>query len=154
MEDLDGTAAAVLTASRALLAVVARSVAPALEHVTVPQFRVLVVLSNAAAPMRHRDLADALGVHSSTFTRTTDRLVAGGWVARAENPGNRRETLVSLTPAGRQLVTQVTEARRDEIRAILQRVPAARRPLIADALCTFAEAAGEPTAPPLAEFSV
>jgi hypothetical protein len=51
-------------------------------------------------------------------------------------------------------VTQVTEARRDEIRAILQRVPAARRPLIADALCTFAEAAGEPTAPPLAEFSV
>jgi DNA-binding MarR family transcriptional regulator len=154
VDDLDGTAAAVLTASRALLAVVARSVAPVLEHVTVPQFRVLVVLSNAPAPMRHRDLADALGVHSSTFTRTTDRLVAGGWVTRAENPENRRETLVSLTPAGRELVTRVTEARRDEIRAILTRVPPTERPAIVEALGAFASAAGEPTAPPLAEFSV
>ena len=154
MDDLDTTAASVLTASRALLAVVARSVAPVLEHVTVPQFRVLVVLSNASAPMRHRDLADALGVHSSTFTRTTDRLVAGGWVARAENPDNRRETLVSLTTAGHDLVAQVTEARREEIRSILQRVPADSRPRIAEALDAFAEAAGEPTAPPLAEFSV
>jgi DNA-binding MarR family transcriptional regulator len=154
VDDLDGTAAAVLTASRALLAVVARSVAPVLEHVTVPQFRVLVVLSNAPAPMRHRDLADALGVHSSTFTRTTDRLVAGGWVTRAENPDNRRETLVSLTPAGRELVTRVTEARRDEIRAILTRVSPTERPAIVEALGAFASAAGEPTAPPLAEFSV
>lgn len=153
MDDLDATAAAVLTASRALVGVVARSLAPVLEQVTVPQFRVLVVLSNAHGPLRHRDLADALGVHSSTFTRTTDRLVAGGWVTRAENPDNRRETLVSLTPTGRALVDQVTEARRAEIRAILQRVPVGDRPAILDGLAAFSAAAGEPSVP-LAEFTV
>lgn len=152
--DLDDTAAAVLTASRALLAVVARSVAPALEQVTVPQFRVLVVLSTSGAPVRHRDLADALGVHSSTFTRTTDRLVSSGWVTRAENPDNRRETLVSLTAQGRDLVAEVTESRRDEIRSILRRLPAARRADVLAALRDFADAAGEPSVPALAEFTV
>ena len=73
MTELDDAATAVLTASRALLAVVARSVAPVLDEVTVPQFRVLVILSSAEEPLRHGDLADALGLHSSTFTRTADR---------------------------------------------------------------------------------
>lgn len=154
MTELDDTTTAVLTASRALLAVVARSVAPVLDQVTVPQFRVLVILSNAAGPIRHGDLAEALSLHTSTFTRTTDRLVAGGWVERRENPDNRRETLVSLTPAGREIVTRVTEARRAEIRAVLERLPAAERAQIRDALTLFHQAAGEPSAPVLAEFTV
>lgn len=154
MTELDDTTTAVLTASRALLAVVARSVAPVLDQVTVAQFRVLVILSNAAGPMRHGDLAEALTLHTSTFTRTTDRLVAGGWVERRENPDNRRETLVTLTPAGRQIVTRVTEARRAEIRAVLERLPAAERAQIRDALTLFHQAAGEPDAPVLAEFTV
>jgi DNA-binding MarR family transcriptional regulator len=154
MTELDETTTAVLTASRALLAVVARSVAPVLDRVTVPQFRVLVVLSNAESPMRHGDLADALGLHSSTFTRTTDRLIAGGWVERRENPDNRRETLVNLTPAGHEIVARVTEARRAEIRAVLERLPAAERAQVRDALELFRRAAGEPSAPVLAEFTV
>lgn len=154
MTELDDAATAVLTASRALLAVVARSVAPVLDEVTVPQFRVLVILSSAEEPLRHGDLADALGLHSSTFTRTADRLVAGGWVERRENPGNRRETLVSLTPAGREIVTRVTESRRAEIRSVLERLPAEEQARIRDALTLFDQAAGEPSAPVLAEFTV
>jgi DNA-binding MarR family transcriptional regulator len=154
MTELDETTTAVLTASRALLAVVARSVAPVLDRVTVPQFRVLVVLSNAETPMRHGDLAGALGLHSSTFTRTTDRLITGGWVERRENPDNRRETLVNLTPAGHEIVARVTEARRAEIRAVLERLPAAERAQVRDALELFYRAAGEPSAPVLAEFTV
>ena len=57
---LDEVTTSVLTASRALLAVVARSVAPVLDEVSVPQFRVLVLLSNATEPMRHGELAEAL----------------------------------------------------------------------------------------------
>ena len=75
MTDLDTSASAVLTASRALLAVVARSIAPELDRVTVPQFRVLVVLSTAGQPVRNRDLAEALGVHPSTFTRNKPMIV-------------------------------------------------------------------------------
>ncbi len=154
MSELDTSAAAVLTASRALLAVVARSIAPELDRVTVPQFRVLVVLSTAAAPVRNRDLAETLGVHPSTFTRNADRLVAGGWVRRATNPDNRRETLVSLTAAGKRVVDRVTARRRDEIREILGRLEPAERRLVLDAMVTFARAAGEPHVGDLAEFSI
>ncbi|HET7902667.1 MAG TPA: MarR family transcriptional regulator [Candidatus Nanopelagicales bacterium] len=154
MPELDTSAAAVLTASRALLAVVARSIAPELDRVTVPQFRVLVILSTAGAPVRNRDLADALGVHPSTFTRNADRLVSGGWVRRAENPENRRETLVSLTAAGRRLVDRVTARRRDEIREVLARLTPAQRRLVLEAMTAFAHAAGEPDVGDLAEFSL
>lgn len=154
MSDLDDAAASVLTASRALLAVVARSVAPILDQVTVPQFRVLVLLSNADGPVRHGDLAAALDVHSTTFTRTIDRMVSGGWVERRPNPDSRRETLISATAAGVDLVREVTEARRREIRAILAALPARERAAVGAALAAFAEAAGEQPAPVLAEFSL
>ena len=154
MSDLDTSAAAVLTASRALLAVVARSIAPELDRVTVPQFRVLVILSTAGAPVRSRDLADSLGVHPSTFTRTADRLVAGGGVRRGENPDNRRETLVSLTAAGKRLVDRVTARRRDEIREVLSRLAADERAQVLVAMAAFAHAAGEPDVGDLAEFSL
>jgi DNA-binding MarR family transcriptional regulator len=154
MSELDQVTVAVLTASRALLAVVARSVAPVLDEVSVPQFRVLVLLSNALAPVRHGDLADALGLHSSTFTRMADRLVAGGWVQRRENPDDRRETLVELTPDGRDIVTRVSDARRAEIRSVLERLSGADRARVVEALALFHRAAGEPAAPVLAEFTV
>ena len=146
MPELEQTSDAVLTASRALLGVVARSVAPVLDRITVPQFRVLVILSSAPQGARNSDLAGALGVHPSTFTRTADRLVAGGWVSRSENPDNRRETLVVLTPEGRSLVDQVTRRRRTEIATILGRLDADQRDLVLRAMTVFAQASGEPAA--------
>ena len=89
-----------LRASRALLAIVARSLAPVLEEVTLPQFRVLVLLETRG-PTRVGTLAAQLDVHPSTFSRALDRLEAAGWVTRAANADSRREVLVSITPAGR-----------------------------------------------------
>jgi DNA-binding MarR family transcriptional regulator len=154
MNQLDSTAADVLTASRALLGVVARSIAPVLDRVTVPQFRVLVVLSTADGPVRSGDLAASLGVHPSTFTRNADRLVAAGWVRRAENPGNRRETLIELTGAGAELVEQVTAQRHREIRSILGRLEPTERDLVRDAMRVFTRAAGEPQARDLLALGV
>ena len=132
-----------VAASRALLGVVARSMAPALEEVTVPQFRVLVLL-DTHGPQRSGTLAEQVGVHQSTFTRMVDRLVAGGWVTRGDSPHSRREVLVSLTEAGRRLVDTVTARRREEIRRILAALPAADRRRIAEAMGRFTAAAGEP----------
>ena len=74
---------ATVTASRALLGIIARSMLPALEDVSLPQFRVLVLLSSAGA-LRMGALAERLGVTVSTFSRTADRLVTGGWATREE----------------------------------------------------------------------
>ncbi len=145
---------AVQTASRALLGVVARSLAPALEEISLPQFRVLVIMSAAGQPMRSGDLAAALGVHPSTFSRTTNRLETGGWVQRAENPDSRRETLIELQPQGRRLVDTVTRRRHDEIEKILdQATPAARRQILAG-MQAFAVASSEPGAVELAALGM
>ena len=132
----------------------ARSIAPELHRVTVPQFRALVILSTSDGPVRNRDLASALGVHPSTFTRNADRLVSAGLVRRAENPDNRRETLISLTAAGRKLVDRVTARRRAEIRSVVVELDPAERALVLRGLAAFARAAGEPDVGELAEFTL
>lgn len=138
-EAIDST----LVASRALLGVVARSVSPALEVVTLPQFRVLVVLT-AEGPLRVSTLAERMGAVQSTFTRSLDRMVAGGWVIRSENPDSRREVLVHATDQGRRLVEEVTARRRIEIGAVLERLSPHERATLVAGLAAFNAAAGEP----------
>ena len=150
----DPSIEATLVASRALLGVVARSVATALEQVSLPQFRVLVVLSSCAGPLRAGALAERTGVHPSTFSRTADRLEAGGWVRRTPNPESRREVLVELTDQARRLVDQVTRDRRAEIARILEQAPAEQREAIRAGFEAFAAAAGEPPVEDLATLGV
>ena len=133
----------VVVASRALLALVARTIAPALERVSLQQFRVLVVLVGAG-PHRLGALAGRLDVVPSTFSRTIDRMEAAGWVTRSPSADSRREVIVDVTPEGRRLVEDVTEARRRELVDILAKLPAERRRAMAEAFEDFAAAAGEP----------
>jgi DNA-binding MarR family transcriptional regulator len=127
---------AVLAASRALVAVAARSLGHIAEDVTLVQYRVLVELA-ARGPQRLADLAEVLAVDPSTATRMCDRLV------RRRAVTDRRTVRVSVTALGRELVADVTRRRRTELAAILARLPDEdRRPVLA-ALGAFAEAAGE-----------
>ena len=132
-----------LTASRALVAVAARSLATVDADVTLPQYRALVVLAEHGAS-RVGDLAEALGSHPSTATRMCDRLVAHRLVRRKVDRSNRRETVVTLTARGQDVVRRVTEARRAEIRRIVDRIPPEPRAAAVMALGAFADAAGEP----------
>jgi DNA-binding MarR family transcriptional regulator len=134
---------AVLTASRALVGVAARSLTVVDAQVTLPQYRALVVLASRG-PKLVGELAEALGIHASTATRLCDRLVAKKLVTRATGRDNRRETTISLSVKGRRLVDEVTVLRRREIEAIVQRVPPELWSATVAALSTFAEAAGEP----------
>lgn len=139
----DEVVEAVLRASRALVAIAARSLAAAGEDVTLPQYRALVVLAGRGT-QRVQDLAEALGVNASTATRMADRLARKGLVRRHRPPSNRRTVQVTLTAAGRDLVDAVTASRRTEIGRVLRRVPAAERPALIAALSGLADAAGEP----------
>src|SRR5690348_13934892 len=79
----------VLAASRALVAVAARSLAAAGDEVTLPQYRALVVLATRG-PQGTAELAAALAVNPSTATRMCDRLVRKGLIRRHRQPGDRR----------------------------------------------------------------
>jgi DNA-binding MarR family transcriptional regulator len=133
---------ALLRASRALVAVAARSLAGVDGDVTLPQYRALVVLASRG-PLNSRILADALGVHPSTATRMCDRLVAKELITRDVRSTNRREIEIALTRRGRRIVDSVTQRRRDEIARIVRTVPDAQRASMVRALHSFGKAAGE-----------
>ncbi|GAB2751981.1 MarR family winged helix-turn-helix transcriptional regulator [Kitasatospora kifunensis] len=137
---------AVLTASRLLVAISARSLGEVAEALTLPQFRMLVVLDSRGAMSLSR-LADLLAVNPSTAMRMADRLVGAGMVERGENPHNRREVLFSLTTAGSRTVAEATDRRRAEIARVVEGMPPESRAGLVAALHAFAEAGGEPAAP-------
>ena len=133
---------AFVAASRALVAVAARSLADLGEDITLPQYRALVVLATRG-PQRAADLAAGLGVTPSTASRMIERLVRKHLIRRARLQDDRRAIRVHLTEAGRQVVAQVTDRRRAEFEAILGQLPSKGRKALTAALRAFAEAAGE-----------
>jgi DNA-binding MarR family transcriptional regulator len=133
---------AFLTASRVLVAVAVRSLAAGDGEITLAQHRALVLLA-AQGPLRMADLAELLGVNSSTATRLCDRLQRRGLIRRRQAPEDRRAVRVSLTEHGQRLVQQVNQARRSEIRRVLQAMPQEAHPSLLAALRGFADAAGE-----------
>jgi DNA-binding MarR family transcriptional regulator len=138
----------VMAASRVLVAVAAESVAAVEEAVTLPQLRVLVMASTDQ-PLSGAAVAAALGVHASNATRTVDKLVAAGYLERAEDPDDRRLVRLTLTPSGRGLVAAVNDHRRDAISRVLDAMDAPAREQLATSMRTFASAAGEPTPDPV-----
>ncbi|MEW1750666.1 MarR family winged helix-turn-helix transcriptional regulator [Streptomyces angustmyceticus] len=143
VDDVDAVTRAVLTASRLLVAVSARSLGEVEERVTLPQFRMLVVLSTRGAT-KLVVLAELLQVAPSTAMRMVDRLIAAGLANRQANPDNRRETLLQLTDEGRRTVEDVTARRRAEISAIVERLAPEQRSALIGALTAFNDAGGEP----------
>ncbi|WP_042406180.1 MarR family winged helix-turn-helix transcriptional regulator [Streptacidiphilus carbonis] len=144
-QDLDAAnemVAAVVTASRVLVAVSARSLAAIEEALTVPQFRMLVVL-DTGGPVNLSGLAEQLAVNPSTALRMVDRLSAAGMVERTQDPGDRRLVVLAATAAGRQVVRQVTERRQAEITRIVSAMAVDHRGAMIEALEAFARAAGE-----------
>ncbi|MFG3283359.1 MarR family winged helix-turn-helix transcriptional regulator [Streptomyces sp. NPDC048111] len=142
-DDVDAVTRAVLTASRVLVGVSARSLAAVEDRVTLPQFRLLVVLATRGTA-KLVVLADHLGVKPSTAMRMIDRMIAAGLADRRINPDNRRETLLGLTDDGRRLVNDVTARRREAIADIVSRVAPGQRAALVEALTAFSEAGGEP----------
>ena len=133
---------AVLSASRALIAVATRSLGAAAEETTIAQYRALVVLTSRG-PQRIVDLAAALDVAPSTAGRMCDRLARKGLIRRHRARADRRAVLVSVTAAGRLVVDQATARRRTLIEEILATLPEDAQKGVAEALRAFSDAAGE-----------
>jgi DNA-binding MarR family transcriptional regulator len=139
----DAVTDAVLAASRLLVGLSARSIASVDDSITMPQFRLLVVLSTRG-PLKLTVLAEYLDVKPPTATRMIDRLVSAGLVDRQVSPVSRREVVLDLTDAGVSVVAQVTQQRRREIARIVNRMPERQRNALVEAFEAFREAGGEP----------
>jgi DNA-binding MarR family transcriptional regulator len=133
---------AVLSASRVLVAVAARSLSDIAEKVTLTQYRTLVVLASRG-PQNLVGLAEAVGVTPATATRMCDRLVKKKLVVRQSELDDRRQIRLALTKKGIKLISAVTDRRRREIETILRAIDPKEQNVLVLALGQFAAAAGE-----------
>ncbi len=125
-ETVDAITDAMLTASRLLVSLSARSIATVEDTITIAQFRVLVVL-DTRGPLNLAALAHCLDVQPSTATRMVDRLVVADMISRQPSVHSRREQVVTLTDHGRGVVGEVTTRRRTEIGTVVAAMPPAQR---------------------------
>lgn len=102
----------------------------------------------ADGSLRMSVIANRLAVVPRTATDIVDRAELAGFVARLADPGDRRSTLVELTPVGRQLLDQVDAARRKGAAHALSALTDAQSGellVLLRAICTSEEAGGTPT---------
>ena len=83
--------------------------------VTLPVFEFLQVISRTPA-CRVQDIAAELSITVGGTSKVVDRIEASGYVARSANPGDRRSSIIKLTPAGKRLLPKLTAAVDDELR--------------------------------------
>ena len=138
----DAAADAFITASRALVGMAIRSIDTVAETITVAQHRVLVLLA-ARGPQTIGDVAAELAVNPSNATRHCERLNQLGLVSKQRSPSDARIVEVSLSREGKRLLDAVTDARRREVRAVLDRMGPRRAAEVTQALSAFSQAAQE-----------
>jgi DNA-binding MarR family transcriptional regulator len=129
-----------MATSRLLTGVIARTFRSVDEAVTVPQFRVLVML-RYQAPMNMSAIADGLGVNASNASRACDKLVAAGLVDRATHEDDRRHLSLSLTDRGREMIDAVMAERASIIDDVVGRMTPAEQRSLAKGLDAFLAAA-------------
>ena len=99
-------------ASRSLLALSLRAMAQLDPTISSTQLRALTVLEESGGG-NLSVLAAAVGVSTSAASRLVDRLVAAGLADRQVPAHSRREVLLQLTPAGRRVVRDYEQGRRE-----------------------------------------
>ncbi|WP_435769502.1 MarR family winged helix-turn-helix transcriptional regulator [Nocardioides sp. SYSU DS0651] len=138
-ERRDRATDAVLAVSRTMTAIVARTLSDLEDDITVPQLRVLVLLSSRG-PLNLSAVAEQLGVNPSNASRTCERLVLGGRIRRGEDAGDRRNVVLSLTAEGERLVDGLMLARRRIIDDLVRRMSADEQDLLERGLVAFSRA--------------
>ena len=99
----------------------------------------------AHGPLTQTELADRLGLESSSVSRLVDQLTRKGWAKRAADPDSddKRVRQVLLTEPGRLAADQVSAARANRFGQLLEAIEESRRPQVLEALHLLKDAANE-----------
>ena len=77
--------------------------------VTLQQFNVLRILRGAGGPLPTLEIGERMVEQAPGVTRLLDRIEAKGWVTRERCREDRRQVLVTITPAGLELLARMDE---------------------------------------------
>src|SRR5262245_27986480 len=115
--------------------------------VTMAQAKPLYVVT-APGDLSMSEIAGRLGVTISTASGAVDHLVSLGLLSRVDDPANRRQVRVSVTPLGLATLEQMRELSTRQLRALFDLVGDADLGVIERAIRILSEAvdaAGAPT---------
>ena len=95
--------------------------------------RVLYELAHREAPVAS-ELARELGLDGGYMSRILRRFEQSGWIERHASTKDARQSLVTLTAAGREVFEPLQQRSRDEAAALLAPLPPARRQEVVEAM--------------------
>jgi DNA-binding MarR family transcriptional regulator len=105
------------------------------------QFSVLARLEEA--PRTPKELAAFEKVSAPSMTRTVAALVEGGLVARADDPADGRQVILSLTAEGRRTIRDIRRRRDQWFAARLEKLTDDERTVLAKATALLERVAAE-----------
>lgn len=94
------------------------------DSLSVPQFRVLAFLSRSPDASLS-EVADYIGITRASASTLVDRLVQKGLINRQEDPQERRQIMLTLTPQGQTDLTTMRTQTRQSIAQLLEQLTAA-----------------------------
>lgn len=86
--------------------------------VTMPQAKLLYLLG-AAGDLHMSELVARLGVSLSTVSGLVERIVEAGLATRRDDPADRRQVVVGLTPAGTDFIDRFRDLNARQMRELL-----------------------------------
>jgi len=111
-------------------------------NITLAQCHALVEVGRAGH-ISLVELSDALGLDTSTISRTVNHLVSSGAVNRETDPANRRYVIISLTDDGQKIFDGIEAGMGLYYKQILQKIPQDKQAQVLDAVQTLLNALEE-----------
>jgi DNA-binding MarR family transcriptional regulator len=111
---------------------------------TMAQAKLLYVVM-AAGELTLSEIASQLRVTASTASGAVDHLVELGLLSRSDDPANRRQLRVSVTPLGTQTIEQVRELTTRQLRALFEVISDADLEVVARATQIMSDAVSAST---------
>ncbi|NUR81775.1 MAG: MarR family transcriptional regulator [Dermatophilaceae bacterium] len=103
------------------------------------QFSVLARLDDT--PRTNSELAEIEQVSAPSMKRTTSALVEAGYIARADDPTDGRQVILSLTPEGRKVLRRIRRHRDERLLARFETLTDEERELLQQAAAVLAKVA-------------
>jgi DNA-binding MarR family transcriptional regulator len=128
--------------TRAMVGLTMRSVEVLGGEVSLPQFRLLLVLSGLGRVPSSR-LAAEMGIGASSITRLADKLEVAGLLTRGTDPRSRSVVTLEAAPAGVQLVARVVARRQELLAEVLGQMTSGERAEVGRVARRFADLAGD-----------
>ena len=114
---------------------------------TMAQAKLLYVVT-ASGDLSMSEIALRLGVTISTASGAVDHLVSIGLLNRIDDPANRRQVVVSVTPLGAETLEQLRELSSRQLRALFDVVDDADLAVVEHSIRILTEAVGQAAASP------